>query len=184
MDILQQQKSFVKLVTFDREGAACDMDSSFRKDVLICFLGYGRSTILPVEVRDSSKRCASFHLMDPSSRVFYVHWEREARRCIASLRARYDCYPDDRWLAELIAELQEASPEFRAWWPEHNIVLDCGSICEINHPLVGRLVLHPTVFPMPEQPDLQMIVYTPLALEGTGDKLRVLMAGRESGAIS
>ena len=116
-----------------------------------------------------------FHFMCPSARVFHVHWEREARRCLASLHARYDQHPDDQWLSELIAELQQKSPEFRAWWPEHEIVLDCGSLYEVNHPQVGRLALHPTVFPMPEQPDLQMIVYTPLAEVDTTAKLRALM---------
>lgn len=118
-----------------------------------------------------------FHFMHPSSRSFEVHWEREAWRCLASLHARHDQYPDDQCLNELIAELRQASPEFRAWWTEHEIVLDCGSLYEINHPLVGRLALHPTVFPMPEQPDLQMIVYTPLAQEDTAAKLRALMIG-------
>ena len=69
--------------------------------------------------------------------------------------------------------------EFRAWWTEHEIVLDCGSLYEINHPLVGRLALHPTVFPMPEQPDLQMIVYTPLAQEDTAAKLRALRSWKK-----
>jgi MmyB-like transcription regulator ligand binding domain len=92
------------------------------------------------------------------------------------LHARYDQYPDDRWLTELIVELQQVSPEFRAWWPEHDIVLDCGGLYEINHPLVGRLALHPMVFPMPEQPDLQMIVYTPLAQKDTAAKLGALIA--------
>jgi hypothetical protein len=117
------------------------------------------------------------HFMSPSARTLHVHWEREARSCIASLHARYDRHPDDRWLSELIAELQQASPEFRAWWPEHEIVLDCGGLYEINHPLVGRLALHPTVFPMPEQPDLEMIVYTPLDQEDTAGKLKALMSG-------
>lgn len=116
-----------------------------------------------------------YHFMHPSARTFFVHWEREARRCLASLHARYDQSPDDRWLTELIAELQKASPEFRAWWPEHEIVLDCGSLFEINHPQVGRLALHPTVFPIPEQPDLQMILYTPLPQEDTAAKLEALL---------
>lgn len=116
-----------------------------------------------------------FHFLHPSSRVFEAHWEWGARRCIAFLHAKCDQYPDDRWLTELIAELQQASPEFRTWWPEHEIMLDCGSLYEINHPLVGRLALHPTVFPMPEQPELQMIVYTPLAQEDTAAKLKALM---------
>jgi transcriptional regulator with XRE-family HTH domain len=125
-----------------------------------------------------------FHFMHPSARVFEVHWEREARRCLASLHARYDQYPDDEWLSELIDELQEGSPEFRAWWPEHEIVLDCGSLYEINHPLVGHLALHPTVFPMPEQPDLQMIVYTPLEQEDSRAKLRGLMDEKGQYAVS
>jgi transcriptional regulator with XRE-family HTH domain len=118
-----------------------------------------------------------FLFMHPSARAFHVHWERQARGCLASLHARHDRYPDDRWLNELIADLQQGSPEFRAWWPEHEIVLDCGGLYEVNHPQVGRLVLHPTAFPMPEQPDLQMAVYTPLAQEDTAAKLRLLIAG-------
>jgi transcriptional regulator with XRE-family HTH domain len=120
-----------------------------------------------------------FHFMHPSARSLRVHWEREARGCVASLRARHDRYPDDRWLNELIAELQQASPEFRAWWPEHEIILDCRGLNEINHPQVGHLALHATVFPMPEQPDLQMVVYTPLPQEDTAAKLRWLMAAEQ-----
>jgi transcriptional regulator with XRE-family HTH domain len=118
-----------------------------------------------------------FLFMHPSARPFHVHWEREARRCLASLHARHDRYPDDRWLNELIAELQQASPEFRAWWPEHEIVLDCGSVYEINHPRVGRLALRQTSFPLPEQPGLQMVLYAPLAQEDTATKLRRLLSG-------
>jgi transcriptional regulator with XRE-family HTH domain len=121
------------------------------------------------------RNAAWFHFMRPSARALHVHWEYVARSCLASLHARYDQHPDDQWLSELIAELQQESPEFRAWWPEHEIVLDCGSLCELNHPLVGHLVLHPTVFPMPEQPDLGMVVYTPLAQEDTTAKLQMLM---------
>ncbi|GHO51064.1 helix-turn-helix transcriptional regulator [Ktedonospora formicarum] len=116
-----------------------------------------------------------FLFMHPSSRSFHVNWEHDARRCLASLHARYDRYPDDRWLNELITELQQDSPEFRAWWPEHEIILDCGSFFEVNHPQVGRLTFHQTLFPMPEQPELQMVVYTPLAQEDTPTKLKALM---------
>lgn len=119
-----------------------------------------------------------FVFMNPSAREFLTSWESAARRCLASLRAKSDQYPDDAWLADLIADLQQSSPEFRAWWPEHDILLTCKeTFDEINHPLLGRLAFHPTVFTMPEQPDLQMIVYTPLAQEDTAAKLQTLMAG-------
>jgi transcriptional regulator with XRE-family HTH domain len=116
-----------------------------------------------------------FHFMHPSARTLEVHWEREAWRCLASLHARYDQHPTDPWLNALITDLQQISPEFRAWWPEHEIALDCGSIYEINHPLVGHLTLHPGVFPVPGQPELQMVVYTPLDQADTAARLKRLM---------
>ncbi|GCE07463.1 helix-turn-helix transcriptional regulator [Dictyobacter aurantiacus] len=116
-----------------------------------------------------------FHFMHPSSRTFRIHWEHDTRACLASLHATYDRYPDDPWLNELIAELLRDSSEFRAWWSEHDIMLDCSGLNEINHPLVGRMALHSTVFPMPEQPELQMVVYTPLPQEDSAAKLRTLM---------
>jgi transcription regulator MmyB-like protein len=82
-------------------------------------------------------------------------------------------------LADLIAELQQCSPEFRAWWPEHEIVLDCSSCYEINHLLFGRLTLHPTVFPILEQPGLQMVVYTPLDTD-TAAQLQMLSREQQS----
>jgi transcriptional regulator with XRE-family HTH domain len=103
-----------------------------------------------------------FHFLHPSSRLFRVNWERESHDCLAYLHARYDRSPDDPWLNELITELQQSSPEFRAWWPQHDIVLSCnGQLNEINHPQFGRLTLHTTLFPVLEQPALQMVVYTP-----------------------
>ncbi len=117
-----------------------------------------------------------WHFMHPSSRTFRVHWEREARGCLAGLRARYDRRPDDPCLNALIAELQQGSPEFRAWWSEHEILLECTGLNEINHPQVGRLALYATLFPMPAQPELQMVVYTPLPQEDTAAKLSRLMA--------
>ena len=54
--------------------------------------------------------------------------------------------------------------------------LDCGSFFEVNHPQVGHLLFHQALFPMPEQPELHMIVYTPPAEEDTPAKLSALLA--------
>lgn len=118
-----------------------------------------------------------YHFMDPIARILRVHWEWEARSCLASLHAKYDQHPEDQQLQTLIVELQQGSLEFRAWWSEHEVQLGCGGLNEIQHPQVGRLALHSTVFPMPEQPNFQMVVYTPLDREDTALKLNLLMAG-------
>lgn len=111
----------------------------------------------------------------PSSRKRFVHWERAARSCIARFRALSDQYSDEAWLAELIADLRQASPEFRAWWPQHDILLTCGGSGEINHPLVGLLALQQTILTVPERPDWQMVVHTPMPETDTITKLDALM---------
>jgi hypothetical protein len=128
--------------------------------------------------RTARDRNATWFIFTHSySREMLVHWERIARQSVAFLHAIHDQYPDDVWLQELIADLQKASPEFRAWWPEHDILLTCQGLAEINHPQVGRLTMQPTTFVVPSRPDLRMVVYTPLPHEDTDARLRRLMVG-------
>lgn len=115
--------------------------------------------------------------MDPLQRQRFVHWERAARGCIAHLHAMRDQYGDDAWVTELIADLRASSPEFRAWWPEHKILLTCNSSSEMYHPLVGHLTFQLTTFTVPQQPERGMVVYTPLPQDDTAAKLGVLMRG-------
>lgn len=124
---------------------------------------------------ERERNVAWFTFVLSSSRERFVHWERAARRCIARLRAMSDQYPDDRWLTGLIADLQQASPEFRAWWPQHDILLTCNSSGEIYHPLVGPLAFQQTILAVPERPDWQMVVHTPLLKADTAAKLEVVM---------
>jgi transcriptional regulator with XRE-family HTH domain len=114
--------------------------------------------------------------MNPALRTFIGNWEQGARKSIALLRARVDQYPDDEWLTELVADLQQASPEFRAWWPQHDILLTCKGVNELNHPLVGPLSLQSTTLALPEQPDLLMTIYTPLPQSETVARLEALTA--------
>jgi transcriptional regulator with XRE-family HTH domain len=113
--------------------------------------------------------------MDPSQRERLVRWEQAARRSIALLRARSDRYANETWFGELIADLHQESPEFRAWWPEHDILFTCHDQNEINHPLLGSLVFQGTTLVVPERPDVQIIVHTPLPQGDTTTKLRALM---------
>ena len=118
--------------------------------------------------------------MNPLQRQRFVHWERAARGCIAHLRAMRDQYGDEAWVTELIADLSTSSPEFRAWWPEHEILLTCNSAGEIYHPLVGHLAFQITTLTVPQQPDWGMVVYTPLSQTDTAAKLDTLMKGEAS----
>ena len=110
-----------------------------------------------------------------AARQRFANWEHAARQCMAMLRAKSDQYAGDKELEALIADLQQASPEFRAWWPRHDMLLPCNGSNTIMHPLVGQLALRQTVLAVPERPEWQMVVYTPLPQVGTEARLKALM---------
>lgn len=58
---------------------------------------------------------------DPGLRTLIDEWERHARRVVAQFRVSFSHYPGDSWFRELIDRTLAASPEFRAWWPEHDV---------------------------------------------------------------
>jgi hypothetical protein len=58
----------------------------------------------------------------PAHRQRLVDWEEHARRVLAQFRATCGRYPGDPRLTELIQDLMLRSPEFRAWWPDHEVL--------------------------------------------------------------
>ena len=58
----------------------------------------------------------------PTHRHQLVDWEGYARRVLAQFRATCGQYPGDPRLTELIHDLMLRSPEFRAWWPDHEVL--------------------------------------------------------------
>ena len=114
----------------------------------------------------------------PFRRMLLVNWEKAAKDLLAVFRASTERYVGEPWLKALVAELELASPEFRAWWPHHAIQATHSGKKELNHPLVGRLVLQPTTFQVTDAPDLRMVIYTPLAEANTAQKLAQLVEPR------
>lgn len=110
----------------------------------------------------------------PSQKELLVDWENEARKCLAQFRFSIDQYIGEPWLTELVNDLKYASPHFREWWTKYDIQAAHGKSKELNHPVVGRLVLHATTLLLPDYSDHKIIVYTPLPEEATADKLAKL----------
>jgi transcriptional regulator with XRE-family HTH domain len=115
----------------------------------------------------------------PLQRTLLADWEQAAQGLLALFRASTERYVGEPWLKALVAELELASPQFRAWWPQHAIQTTHTGKKELNHPLVGRLVLQPTTFQVTDAPDLRMVVYTPLAEANTAQKLAQLVEPME-----
>ena len=101
-----------------------------------------------------------------------VDWETLARRVLALFRLDGSRSPDDPHLTALINRLKQASPEFRQWWPNHEVLGRSSPRKELDHPTLGRLALEPLVFHPQEAPALRLTVYAALPDYDTFTKLR------------
>ncbi len=115
-----------------------------------------------------------FVFTHPAQRQRLVNWEEEAQSVLALFRASCDRFVRESWFKDLVADLHQISPEFREWWPRHDIRAVHGKYKEIEHPLVGRLLFHPIVL-VSEIPSLRMVMEVPSLQTDTARKLEDLM---------
>lgn len=114
----------------------------------------------------------------PLSRQFIVGWEEDARMLLAQFRTSCARHPDDAQLAALVRDLQERSPEFRAWWPDHEVRGGQEGRKLIDHPDAGYMAFERLTFQVFDTPDLKVTVYTPLGEHHTPRKLAQLIERR------
>ncbi len=91
-------------------------------------------------VRDRNH--ARWIFLDPATRDLYVDWPVVARENVAILRRDAGRYPHDTELQALIGELSVASPEFRTWWAEHDVLARSYGTKRYRHPVVGPITVH------------------------------------------
>jgi transcriptional regulator with XRE-family HTH domain len=106
-------------------------------------------------------------------------WEGHARHVLAQFRASWGRHAGDPDFVELIEALKEASPEFREWWPMHDVQGSPEGRKELDHPVVGRMVLEHTTFQLHDDPDLKLVLFTPLTEADSAEKLRELLSGAD-----
>lgn len=112
---------------------------------------------------------------NPMARQVIVDWEEDARQLLAQFRSMCGRYPGDAQLTELIHDLMLASPEFRAWWPDHEVRGGQEGRKTLNHPQVGYLLFERLTFQVFDTPDLKVTVYTPLEEADTPRKVMQLL---------
>ena len=113
---------------------------------------------------------------NPAVRGVVIDWEDTARGLLAYFRMSYSRNMGDPSFTELIDALTQASPEFRAWWPQHDVLGTPDGRKELNHPIVGRLLFDLTTFQVYDTSDLKLCIYVPVAESGTIEKLRQMLA--------
>jgi transcriptional regulator with XRE-family HTH domain len=90
------------------------------------------------------------------------HWEKIARGVLAEFRIASTRYPGDRWFEDLIEDLERVSPEFCLWWPHHDALRSTDGCKTIEHSELGILEFEHITLQVLSNPDLRIIIYTPL----------------------
>ena len=116
--------------------------------------------------------------------MLLANWEKAAQGLLAKFRASTERYVGESWRSTLVAELEQASPQFRAWWPRYDIQVTHTEQKELHHPLVGRLVLQPTTLQVTDALDLRMVIYMPVAEANTARKLAQLVDSKSSWTLT
>jgi transcriptional regulator with XRE-family HTH domain len=109
------------------------------------------------------------------SRRLLLDWERHAQRVLAQFRDASRYFVDDPWFPAFVERLRKRSPEFAAWWSQHDVVRVQATFKVIDHPAVGHIALKQTVLQVvDDNPALYLIIYTPAPDTDAADKLAKL----------
>jgi len=88
-------------------------------------------------------------------------WRETARSTLARFRAEHARRIGDPDFAALIDALEAASPDFRAWWPRHEVLTEQLGTKTIDHPELGTLHLHHLQSVPTSHPDLRLTQFAP-----------------------
>ncbi|WP_278043156.1 hypothetical protein [Paenibacillus elgii] len=94
---------------------------------------------------------------------------------LAHFRSRYAMYMNDSWYQELVCRLWDRSEEFRLLWGRHDVSGSLEGDKVIRHPKAGLLTFRYNTFPLSENSDFLMRVYTPVEPVGTDRQLQELL---------
>ncbi|WP_319421511.1 helix-turn-helix transcriptional regulator [Pleurocapsa sp. FMAR1] len=112
----------------------------------------------------SSSECNLMWLAFTNSAMkeLFVNWSEFAHCLLVHFRADYAQNASDRSWSELALTLQKVSPQFRQWWKSHDVARP-HEVQELNHPIVGKLVLDSVTFQVYPAANLRLTAYTPKA---------------------
>jgi transcriptional regulator with XRE-family HTH domain len=121
--------------------------------------------------------------LSPRMRRMLMNWEGHARNCVAKLRAGYAPHVDDPWFNELVRLLRAKSPEFAAWWNDHDVQLGKEGVKIYDHPEAGRLSFDFTVLDVTEEQfaAARLVTYVPVPGSGTRERIEAALGAGMSG---
>lgn len=120
------------------------------------------------------RNMARWTLLNPQARELWVDWAEVAREHARVLRVTMGAEPHNRRVAELVAELSAASPDFVRWWGENRVHERTCGIKRIRHPVAGDLELNYEVLQPLADPAYTLLVYSAPRGSVSAERLRLL----------
>ena len=107
------------------------------------------------------------HLMfaNEAHRQLLADWDDLAPLSLAMFRADSARYAGDPDFERLIALLMKESPEFRAWWPRHDVMRQPSTVKRIRHPSAGQLEFEYMSLDVSDCPGMRFVVCTPRGVD-------------------
>lgn len=110
---------------------------------------------------------------EPAIRELIVDWDIHARQALAEFRAATSSTRGDPILAELVEKLSAHSPEFAAWWPEHDVAQFETRLRRFRHPAAGELTFEYQLLAPAEWPQLRVVCQLPVPGDDSAQRLAV-----------
>lgn len=104
-------------------------------------------------------------LANETHRKLLADWGELAPLSTAMFRADSARYASDPDFERFIAVLMETSPEFRMWWPRHDVMHQPSTVKRSRHPSSGQLVFEYMSLDVTGQPGMRFVVCTPTESE-------------------
>jgi transcriptional regulator with XRE-family HTH domain len=110
---------------------------------------------------------------DPATRELIVDWDIHARQALAEFRAGTTSLRGDERFGELLDRLTDVSPEFAAWWSEHDVSQFETRIRRFHHPSAGLLTFEYQQLAPVEWPGLRVTCQLPVPGDDSAERLAV-----------
>jgi transcriptional regulator with XRE-family HTH domain len=109
---------------------------------------------------ESERNMVRWIFLDPNAHLVYPDWPEIAAQLVAILRVAAGRDTTDARLAEVVAELSEASPEFARSWADRNLFQHTYGPKRIHHKAIGTITVNYETMHLAADPGLSLIVYT------------------------
>ncbi|MCB1033083.1 MAG: helix-turn-helix domain-containing protein [Acidobacteria bacterium] len=123
--------------------------------------------------------------LSPRIRRGLADWQLHARGVVAKVRSIYARYLGDPWYQEIIDLVTAESPEFAAWWQDHEIHPYEDGVKAFDLPETGPLSFDYSVLDLrDERLTLALTTYVPRPGTGTRETLERLLGAAPAGSRS